>query len=328
MFSIVIPVYKNEASLPALLESLSGIASAVRERFGEVTEVVFVVDGSPDGSYRRLAGALGAMPFESKLLLHARNFGSFAAIRTGLAAAAGSNFGVMAADLQEPPELMLEFLAALSGEDCDVVVGCRDKRNDPVPTRLAAAAFWRAYRALVVPDIPAGGVDVFGCNRRFRDELLRLEESNSSLVGLIFWLGFRRMEVRYTRRAREHGRSAWTLGRKLTYLLDSIFSFTDLPIRLLIALGLLGLFSSLLLAAVIVGARLVGDIDVPGYASTALVILFFGGLNAAGLGIVGTYAWRGFENTKRRPLAVVMNCESFCCGADPAGERERSIPNP
>jgi glycosyltransferase involved in cell wall biosynthesis len=311
MFSIVIPVYKNEESLPELLVALSEIAAKVRSRFGLQTEVVFVVDGSPDGSHQFLARALGTASFSSKLILHARNFGSFAAIRTGLAAASGQFCGVMAADLQEPPELMLDFLGALAGGDCDVVVGCREKREDPLPSRVAAGAFWRIYRALVVPDIPPGGVDVFGCNRQFRDQLLQLEESNSSLVGLIFWLGFRRKEILYERRARKHGRSAWTLRKKLKYLFDSIFSFTDLPVRLLIAFGLLGLSSAFILGLVVLAARIHGEISVPGYAATVLTLLFFGGLNAVGLGIVGTYAWRGFENTKRRPLAVVMDLEAF-----------------
>lgn len=311
MFSIVIPVYKNEESIPELLSALTEVSAAMEGGLGCRVEVVFVVDASPDRSYELLSHALKRAPFSSKLIVHSRNFGSFAAIRTGLAAASGDHFGVMAADLQEPPELMVEFLRALGGGDCDVVVGCREKRGDALPTRLAAAAFWRAYRSLVVPEIPAGGVDVFGCNRRFRDELLRLEESNSSLVGLVFWLGFRRKEIEYERRARKHGKSAWTLRKKLKYLFDSIFSFTDLPIRVLVAFGLLGLFGSAALGLLILVARFVGDISVPGYAATVLTILFFGGLNAVGLGIVGTYAWRGFENTKRRPLAVVLNCESF-----------------
>jgi len=97
----------------------------------------------------------------------------------------------------------------------------------------------------------------------------------------------------------------------VTYLLDSVFSFTDLPVRLLMVFGLLGVMAASLGGAVVFLARVIGEISVPGYAATMLVILFFGGLNALGLGIVGSYAWRGFENTKRRPLAVVLKCSSF-----------------
>lgn len=326
MLSIVVPVYKNEGSIPDLVEALAGVAATAAARFRCRTEVVFVVDGSPDDSYAALRSLVPAAGFASKILLHTRNFGSFAAIRTGLAAADGRYFGVMAADLQEPPELMLDFLDALAGDACDVVVGSRRARSDPFVSRIASSVFWRFYRTLVVREIPKGGVDVFGCNRRFRDELLKLEESNSSLVGLLFWLGFRRKEIEYDRRKRATGRSAWTLRGKLRYLFDSIFAFTDLPIRLLACFGALGLLTSLLFGSGVLALRLLGLIDVPGYAATVLVVLFFGGLNALGLAIVGSYAWRAFENTKRRPLALVLRQETFSGRgeAHAVSEREES----
>ncbi len=311
MFSVVIPVYRNEESIPALLESLRRLALDVRQRHGDELEAVFVVDGSPDQSHLVLERALPQAGFRAQLVRHSRNFGSFAAIRTGLATAAGDRFGVIAADLQEPPELLLAFLDLLASGDYDVVVGCRETRDDPLPTRLASALFWRLYRLLVIRDMPARGVDVFGCTRAFRDQLLRLEEANSSLVGLLFWLGFRRAEVPYHRRARQHGRSAWTLGRKVSYLFDSVFSFTDLPVRLLTALGALGLVVSIVFGSVVVLLKLLGQFDVPGYAATVIVVMFFGAINMLGLGIVGSYAWRGYENTKRRPLALVAEARSF-----------------
>jgi glycosyltransferase involved in cell wall biosynthesis len=285
-------------------------------------EAVFVIDGSPDRSFELLAEALPGASFAAKLIAHSRNFGSFAAIRTGLCACSGDYMAAWAADLQEPPSLMLDFVAKLAGDDCDVVVGTRASRTDPAFSRFASSLFWRLYRSLINRDIPSGGVDVFGCNRRFRDELVRLPETNSSLVGLIFWLGFRRAEVRYDRQPRQHGKSAWSLRRKLDYLLDSVFSFTDRPVKILIALGLIGVLLALVMGAVVIAARLVGDIELPGYAATVLIVLFFGGLNALGLGIVGTYAWRGYENTKGRPLALVMNVRTFAG----AGNIERRQP--
>lgn len=309
--SIVIPVYRNAGSLPDLLTALSAVAARAAGEFGYATEVVFVVDASPDNCYALLAAALPDAPFASQLLLHSRNFGSFAAIRTGLQAARGNHFGVIAADLQEPPELVLGFLKKLRSDECDVVVGCRENRQDPILSRIASDTFWKLYKKFVIREIPEKGVDVFGCNRVFRDHLLQLGEANSSLIGLIFWLGFRRGEVMYERRLRQHGKSAWTLKKKVNYLLDSIFSFTDLPIRLLTLFGMLGLCASVLLGLAVLYAKLFGGIVVPGYAATVLTVIFFGGLNSLGLGIVGTYAWRAFENTKGRPLAVVMARRSF-----------------
>ena len=146
----------------------------------------------------------------------------------------------MAADLQEPPELVLRMDGVLRGGDVDVVIGVREARNDPLMSRLPARIFWGLYRRYVVHDIPAGGVDVFGCNGFFRNTLLQLQESHSSLIAQIFWLGFRRQTVSYVRQERQHGTSAWTLQKKIKYLMDSVFAFTDLPIRLLIRIGALG----------------------------------------------------------------------------------------
>lgn len=307
MYSVVIPVYRNVESLHDLLDELGQLAEKLDRAFGMDLEVVFVVDGSPDNSHLVLSQKLPLASFSSKLLLHSRNFGSFAAIRSGLEAAAGDYIGVMAADLQEPIALHEEFLAHLMTAECDVVVGTRAGREDPALTRMASWLFWRSFRFLVNKSIPKGGVDVFGCTPLFRDRLLQLEESNSSLVGLIFWVGFRRVEVSYRRRARKHGKSAWSLSRKVTYLLDSVFSFTDLPVRILVTVGSVGLAATILGGAFIFFTQILVGIPVPGYASTMLTLLFFGALNTFGLGIVGSYTWRAFENTKRRPLSIVMS---------------------
>lgn len=307
MYSLIIPVYRNEASLLELIEVVGEISRAL----DLALEAVFVVDGSPDNSYTLLRDALPKAPFASQLLALSRNFGSFAAIRVGLQAARGHYFAVMAADLQEPPELAVEFFRRLRSDEADVIVGTRNARNDPLSSRIASRIFWSAYRRLIDARIPAGGVDVFGCNRKFLDHLLALDERNSSLIGLLFWIGFRRSTVHYTRRARAHGKSAWTLRRKLKYMMDSLFSFSDLPIRLLLLAGMLGLTIAVLLGIALFVLRLSGGHAVPGYTATMIAILFFGGLNAFGLGLVGSYVWRAFANTQRRPLAIVMRCESF-----------------
>lgn len=308
-FSVVVPVYKNEASIPRLLEALSIMG---RKLDGQM-EAVFVVDGSPDQSFSLLRAALDLMEFPAQLVAHSRNFGSFPAIRTGLAAARGDYFGVMAADLQEPPELLLTFFESLGLDECDVAIGTRMRRNDPYSSRLASGLFWALYRRLVVHDMPHGGVDVFGCNRAFRDELLKLEESRSSLIALIFWLGFRRKYIGYERLARQAGVSSWTLRKKVDYMMDSIFAFTDYPIRVLLRIGMLGFVFSVSLGFIVLLAHIAGQIDVPGYAATILVVLFFGMLNLLGLGLIGTYAWRAYENSKRRPLAItsiaLRNCK-------------------
>jgi glycosyltransferase involved in cell wall biosynthesis len=307
MYSLIIPVYKNEESLPDLLAVLADM----NEKLSGKLEVVIVVDGSPDNSYNILRQRLPEMPFASQLLLHSRNYGSFAAIRAGMEVASGTNFAVMAADLQEPPELALEFFRLLETDEADVVVGTRDARNDPWRSRWSSEIFWWVYRKFIIKDVPAGGVDMFGCNRQFRNELLSLDESHSSLIGLLFWLGFRRKTVAYQRRERQHGVSAWTLKKKINYLMDSIFSFSDLPLKLLISFGGIGVLFSILFGLMVLVFKVTGWVEVPGYAATILTVLFFGALNTAGIGLLGAYVWRAYANTQGRPVSVVMRAESF-----------------
>jgi polyisoprenyl-phosphate glycosyltransferase len=223
---------------------------------------------------------------------------------------------VMAADLQEPPSLVSEFFSVLEGGEVDVVFGVRESRADPWPSRVASSTFWGLYRRFVQPDVPRGGVDVFALNRLMRERLVALDEANSSLLGLLFWLGGRRRFVAYPRLAREHGKSAWTLRKKINYLLDSVFAFTDAPVRLLMLVGVVGLTVSAVLGASVLVARIGDWVPVPGYAGTMITILFFGGLNAFGLGLVGNYAWRAYENTKRRPLSIALTVQRF----HPAGQ--------
>lgn len=310
-YSVIVPVYKNEHSIPELIESLSLVQNEIASRFNIQLEAIFVVDGSPDQSAALLSQKLPEAPFASKLLLHTRNFGSFAAIRSGLNAGQGPYFGMIAADLQEPPSLLVDFLEKLVSNTADIVVGTRQNRDDPPATRLFASLFWWLYRLLVIRDIPEGGVDLFACTDQVRRELSKLGEAHSSLVGLVYWVGFRRCEIAYSRSARKYGRSAWTFRRKLAYMMDSVFSFTDLPIRILTAAGLLGIIFALLMGVIVFIARVFGDITVTGYATTLLVIVFFGALNTLGIGLVGHYAWRTYENTKHRPLGIVSQVFSF-----------------
>ena len=311
MYSIIVPLYRNSEFVPLLIAEFGRIAGAVRDQFQMEIEVIFVVDGSPDDTYELLRQALPRAPFKSQLLLHARNFGSFAAIRTGLDAARGEMFAVIAGDLQEPPELLIAFLEKLAGDGCDIVVGTREARDDPPVSRFLANLFWGLYRRLIIKDIPKGGVDLFACNQAVRTELLRFRETRSSLIGQLYWLGFRRDEVGYRRRARSQGKSAWTLGKKVNYFLDSVFAFSDLPIRALTLLGIAGIILTTAFGLLVVLLWAIGDIRVPGYTATILVIIFFGALNSFGLGVVGSYVWRAYENTKGRPGAVLRRTETF-----------------
>jgi glycosyltransferase involved in cell wall biosynthesis len=299
--SLIIPVYLNELNIPPLLVALTELH---RTLDGDL-EVVFVIDGSPDASGEVLARAQAGLSFPSRIVFHSRNFGSFTAIRTGLEHASGRLFAVMAADLQEPPELIARFFATLEADECDIVFGQRVKRNDAPLRDALSRTFWWLYRKLVISGVPRGGVDIFACNLAAREELLAIEEPNSSLIAQLFWIGFRRSFVTYERRPREIGTSAWGVGRRLRYMMDSIFSFTDLPLILVLWVGVIGVLISLVFGIGVAIARLTGEITEPGYTTLALLITFFGSAILAVQGIIGSYLWRTFENTKRRPLRIV-----------------------
>lgn len=304
--SLVIPVYKNESTLSELINAITFL----NRELNYDLQTIFVVDGSPDQSLATLLKQLKPGPFHADVISHTRNFGSFAAIRTGLAHAKGRYIAVMAADLQEPIELILDFFRSLA-QGTDVAVGVRAQRDDPWPNKQLSQLFWFLYQKFVQPEMPKGGIDVFGCTDRVRDTLLLLEESHSSLVGQLLWIGYKRTLIPYHRKARISGHSSWSLRRKIRYVFDNIFSFTDLPIMLLTAVGLLGTIFSTLAAVIIIIKRLTNDIPIPGYTAIIITILLAVSLILFALGIVGNYVWRTYENTKRRPLSLLLMHETF-----------------
>ena len=309
-YSVVVPVYGNEPTLPSLLKQFGALARSL----DHALEVVFVVDGSPDGSLVLLRRLLSeSTPFSAQLIAHSRNFGAFSAIRTGLAGADGQFMAVMAADLQEPIDLVRDFFTALSSGEYDVAVGVRTARADPLASLLASRVFWTIFRRWAQPDLPKGGADVFGCSRQVASQLIRLEESHTSLIGLLYWVGFRRVEVPYQRQARTEGKSGWRFRRKMRYFLDSLFSFTDVPIMAITAVGLIGVAVSIVVAVAVFVAWAQGA-AVTGYTPIMLAIVFTASSLLFGLGVIGSYVWRTYENTKGRPDAIPMSHERFGAG--------------
>ena len=305
-FSVVVPVYKNASSLRALVEVLEGLST----RRGSL-EAVFVVDGCPDESEAVLRSLLPRSHLRAQLVALSRNFGSFPAIQRGLACARGQFVCVMAADLQEPVSFVEDAFRALESGQAEVVVGQRVAREDPVRTQLAARAYWRAYRSAVNSEVPPGGVDVFGCSRRVANEIAAMHESHTSLVGLLYWVGYRRLAIPYQRAARHSGKSTWGVRRRIRYLLDSVYAFTDLPIVLVQVVGVLGVALSFLTGIAVFCAWLAGWVTEPGY--VPLMVVITGGTSSIllALGIVGSYTWRAYENTKSRPTTIVASEEVF-----------------
>jgi len=301
IYSLVIPVYNNFESLEVLLKQVESLNISLNNNL----EVIFVVDGSPDNSEKYLYDNLPSKNIKSQLIILARNFGSFSAITAGMKMARGKFFAVMAADLQDPPELILSFFNKLLTTKTDIILGVRSSRDDHLLSKLLSNLYWRLYRKFIQPDIPKGGVDLFGFNSNFRNYLLQMDEIRTSLIGLIFWMGFKRTFIKYKRLKRPFGKSSWSFEKKAKYLMDSIYSFSDLPIKLVQIVGFIGIIFSLFAGSIVLTARIFGQINVPGYSATILTIIFFSSLNIFALSIISGYIYRCYENTKSRPNYII-----------------------
>lgn len=306
VFCIVIPVFKNEKNISQLINDLATLSNELDAEL----KVTFVVDGSPDYSYEAIKRELPRANFSSKLLVLSRNFGSVIAVKAGLSCSNADYFAVMAADSQEPIELYIEFLHKLI-EGYDIVIGERSSRVDSGSVKLFATIGWWIYKNLIFKELPRGGVDVFGCTKAVKEHLVGLSEKNSSLIGKLYWLGFKKAYVVYERKKRLVGKSAWNFFKSLRYFLDSCFNFTDLPIRSLWILGTFGVMLSIILGISVVAAKLLTNNSAPGYSMIVILLLFFGSINLVGIGIVGEYVVRAFENSKRRPEYIFQSEESF-----------------
>jgi polyisoprenyl-phosphate glycosyltransferase len=298
--SFVVPVYHNATTLHALHARLTTVADG-----GQVgdAEFVFVDDGSADDSFAVLQRLAAADP-RVRVVKLSRNFGSASAITAGLAHARGDCAAVIAADLQDPPEVVARFVAE-QRKGFDVVLGARSGRDDPLLTRLFAAVFYALFRRFALPAMPPQGFDCFLATRRVYRLLVETATPNAYLAGQLLWLGFPRSVVEYERVARGGGRSMWTFWRKVRYFIDSFVSFSYAPIRAASMLGLALAALGFLYALVIVGFRVVFGYPVEGWAALMVAVLLLGGAQLTVLGVLGEYLWRTLDANRRRPPFIV-----------------------
>ena len=298
--SIVVPVYKNEGSIDQLLHRINEISAAV----SGMVEAVFVVDGSPDKSLDTLRSQLPMAGFDAKVLLLSRNFGAFSAIRAGLREARGDATVVMAADLQEPTSLITNMLGIVQRDEADVAVGVRQSRKDGVVSRTLSAVFWKIFNRVSSLELPRGGVDIFALSRSARETLNTFEESSTSLIGLIYWMGFRRQEVPYHRVERRVGRSSWSLQKRINYAKDSVTAFSEFPLTVFLWSGAVGAIVSLVFALIGAFQYIFTSDHQSQREVTAIGLLFVASYLMAGLGVLGTYLWRIADNVRKRPDSI------------------------
>ncbi len=300
--SIVVPVYHNATSLPDLLTQFQSLAS--RNPL-EDFEFVFVDDGSRDASYEVLC-ALGRREPRMRVIKLSRNFGSNAAFAAGLGHAKGDAVACIAADLQDPPELIDEMLVAWR-RGSKIVLAARNGRDDSLLTSLLANTFYALFRRFAIKTMPKEGFDFFLLDGQAVKLINSIQESNVYLMGLILWLGFEPEVVYYRRRDRDakYGTSMWTLFKKIKYFIDGFVAFSYTPVRACSLLGILVSFFGLLYAIGIVIGKLIFQFRVEGWSSLMVVILIVSGVQMMMIGVLGEYLWRNLEETRRRPRYIV-----------------------
>ena len=301
LVSVVVPFYNEAGGVEPFYAELAAVLERLTaHRF----EIVCVDDGSSDGTLEELVGLAGR-DARVRVLELSRNFGKEAALTAGIDAARGDAVIALDADLQDPPELIARLLDGWSG-GADVVVARRtDRSSDSFLKRTSAELFYRIHNRLSSVKIPENVGDFRLLDRRVVEALKALPERQRFMKGLFAWIGFKTASVDYARRSRASGASKFSGWRLWNFALEGITSFSTVPLRVWTYVGALGALATFLYALFIIARVLILGIDVPGYASLLVAILFLGSLQLLSVGVLGEYIGRVYLETKQRPVYVV-----------------------
>lgn len=304
--SVVVPVFNEEEVLPTFARELSAALAPL----GVSYEVVFVNDGSSDGTAERLA-SLQASDTRVRYIEFSRNFGHQSAMTAGLDAARGRACVVMDADLQDPPDLLGPMLERWRA-GVEVVYAVRRSRDgETIFKKMSAALFYRLLRGLAGIDIPRDTGDFRLMDRRVVDALKALPERNRFLRGLVAWIGFRQEALPFDRPARAAGVTKFSFFKMLRFALDGLTSFSRAPLRGVTLAGVAVWVVSMITFSWALWVKYMAHRSVPGWTSLMTVILLLGGAQLVAIGVIGEYIARIFDEAKRRPLYVVRRSVGF-----------------
>ena len=300
-FSIVVPVYYNESNLPEMIPQLIALGSSLPDYR---LELVMVDDGSGDDSLLVLRNFQREYPNVIKVVKLTRTFGSMAAIQAGLTVATGDCVGMISADLQDPPEIFLQMIAHWE-KGSKAVFAIRQDREDNLAQKLLSNTYYSLIRGLAIENYPTGGFDYFLVDRQVVTELNGIQEKNTNIMTLAFWLGFQPVMIPYSRRERAKGKSRWTFAKKIKLFIDTFVAFSFFPIRILSIVGLVVAVASFVYGSFVLFYWLSFGIEVKGYVPIIVVLSFNTGLQMAMLGVLGEYLWRTLDEVRRRPSFVI-----------------------
>ena len=298
--SVVIPCFNEEDSIPFFYSEMERIQIEMKKKF----EYIFINDGSTDNTLSVLRRLNASNP-NVHYLSFSRNFGKEAALYAGLQRATGDYVTVMDADLQDPPELLIEMYAKIQ-EGYDVVGTRRaDRKGEPPIRSLFAKAFYWLINKVSDTELVDGARDFRLMTRQVVDAILELKEVNRFSKGLFSWVGFDVAYVSYENRERVAGETSWSFWKLLNYSLDGFINFSEVPLKLATWAGTFSFLISLVGIFFVVIRKLTIGGSVAGWASLVSIILFIGGIQLLALGIIGNYISKIFLETKKRPVYII-----------------------
>ncbi len=266
-------------------------------------EVICVDDGSKDHSYDVLKKIHEKDP-RFKLVKLSKNFGSHIAVLAGFAHATGDCMTMVAADLQEPLEMIFEMYEKWQ-KGSKLVIAVREDRKDGKLQKWLSNCYYKLMKRYAISNMPEGGFDCFLIDKRVRDVLVKMSEKNSSIVGQVLWTGFEPDAVYYVRQKREIGKSSWTLAKKIKLFVDSFMAFSYVPIRFISGMGIAIFILGILASAYLAINKIVFDVPVQGWTTLMITVLLLSGIQMLTLGVIGEYLWRNFDATRNRPTYIV-----------------------
>ena len=300
-FSIVVPVFQNEANLPDTVPKLLALGQALP---AYQLELVFVDDGSRDRSFEILTDFARRYPSAIKVIKLARNFGQTPAIQAGLRHAIGDCIGIISADLQEPHELFVEMIKQWEG-GAKFVMGERQAREEDTSHQMLSGIYWNLIRRFAFPDFPTMGYDFCLLDRQVVADINRINEKNSSIFVLIYWLGYRPVRLPIVRTLRSKGTSQWRLGSKIRFTADTLLGFTYLPARAITLMGLTAATGCLLYLVASLVVWFIQRAAPPGWMTVVGLLTLLGAMILFALGIVSEYLLRILDEARKRPPYVV-----------------------
>jgi polyisoprenyl-phosphate glycosyltransferase len=300
--SIIIPCYFNGENIPITKTRL--IQNEALFENDVTFEYVMVDDGSKDNTVEELIKFKNENPGKVKIVKLAGNVGSYNAILAGMKYATGDCCVVIAADLQDPPELMVKMYAHWKN-GIKLVVGNRADREESILQKVFSNSYHALIQKFALKNIPKGGFDYVFFDKQLKDEVVKINEKNTNTLYLLAWLNYEMVCIPYTRLKREVGKSRWTLKKKIKLFIDSFISFSYAPLKFISITGITLGITALIYSLAIIVQKFTGSTEPTGWSSMMVVILFVSSFQMIGLGIIGEYVWRNLEASRQRPAYVV-----------------------